>query len=204
MAEENINIEDDAISLDDINGEGEDINVNGIVDYVYERYKRAEDYRETDEDRWLRAYRNYRGLYGPDVQFTEAEKSRVFVKTTKTKTLAAYAQIVDVLFANKKFPITVTSTPVPEGVDDTAHLGIPGEEQLQSPYGFPGDGNELLPGATEATPMSGGAKLGGLKDEYMGANLLSGKARLPNQPEIHPANETARRMEKLIHDQGDW
>ena len=38
----------------------------------------------------------------PDVQFTEAEKSRVFIKVTKTKTLAAYGQIVDVLFANNK------------------------------------------------------------------------------------------------------
>ena len=45
-----------------------------------ERYNRAEDYRQQDEERWLRAYRNYRGLYGPDVQFTEAEKSRVFIK----------------------------------------------------------------------------------------------------------------------------
>ena len=86
MAEEDINIEDDAIALEDINGESEDINVSGLVDFVYEKYKRAENYRENDEDRWLRAYRNYRGLYGPDVQFTEAEKSRVFVKTTKTKT----------------------------------------------------------------------------------------------------------------------
>ena len=88
MAEEEIMIEDDAISLDDLSSseKEEDINTRGIVDYVYDKYSRAEDYRENDEDRWLRAYRNYRGLYGPDVQFTEAEKSRVFVKTTKTKT----------------------------------------------------------------------------------------------------------------------
>ena len=65
----------------------DEFNIGGIVDHVYERYSKAEDYRENDEDRWLRAYRNYRGIYGPDVQFTEAEKSRVFVKTTKTKHL---------------------------------------------------------------------------------------------------------------------
>ena len=173
----------------------------GIVGYILEKYNEAKQARYTHEQRWLKAFKNYRGIYDSSTQFRSTEKSKVFVKITKTKVLAAYGQIVDVLFANKKFPITVTSTPIPEGVDDTAHLGIPGEEQLQSPYGFPGDGNELLPGATEATPMSGGAKLGGLKDEYMGANLLSGKARMPNQPEIHPASETARRMEKLIHDQ---
>ena len=49
------------------------------------------------------------GLYGPDVQFTEAEKSRVFIKVTKTKTLAAYGQIVDVLFSNNNFPISLVS-----------------------------------------------------------------------------------------------
>ena len=81
-----------------------------------EKYYRADDYREQDEQRWLRAYRNYRGLYGSDVQFTEAEKSRVFIKVTKTKTLAAYGQIVDVLFANNKFPLSVEPTELPEGV----------------------------------------------------------------------------------------
>ena len=40
--------------------------------------------------RWLRSYRNYRGIYGSDMSFTEKEKSRVFVKITKTKVLAAF------------------------------------------------------------------------------------------------------------------
>ena len=79
-------------------------------------FKKSEDYRYEDEQRWIRAYRNYRGLYGPDVQFTEAEKSRVFIKITKTKTLAAYGQIVDVLFAGNKFPISIEPTELPEGV----------------------------------------------------------------------------------------
>ena len=62
--------------------------LQAIVRHVMERYQKAEDTRRQDEDRWLQAYRNYRGIYGPDVQFTEAEKSRVFIKVTKTKTLA--------------------------------------------------------------------------------------------------------------------
>ena len=173
----------------------------GIVGYITEKYNEAKNARYTHEQRWLKAFKNYRGIYDSSTQFRSTEKSKVFVKITKTKVLAAYGQIVDVLFANKKFPITITSTPLPEGIDETAHLGVPGEEQLKSPYGFPGDGMELQPGATEATPRQGGANLGGLADEYAGANLQSGKARIPNQPEIHPAQETARRMEKLIHDQ---
>ena len=62
-----------------------------VVSFVQGRFKRAEDVRQQDEQRWLKAYRNYRGLYDPDVQFTETEKSRVFVKVTKTKTLAIWS-----------------------------------------------------------------------------------------------------------------
>jgi len=92
MAEDDIvMIEDEAISLEDVeDSTTEDADVSSIIPFIRERYKRAEDYREQDEQRWLKAYRNYRGLYGPDVQFTESEKSRVFIKVTKTKTLAAY------------------------------------------------------------------------------------------------------------------
>ena len=95
-----------------------------IVSFVQGRFKRAEDVRQQDEQRWLKAYRNYRGLYGPDVQFTETEKSRVFVKVTKTKTLAAYGQIIDVLFGNTSFPLTVNPTKLPDGVAESVHLNL--------------------------------------------------------------------------------
>ena len=85
MAEEDIMMEEDSIALSDTEDSvSEDANINSIIPFVMERYKRSEDYRYQDEQRWLKAYRNYRGLYGPDVQFTEAEKSRVFIKVTKT------------------------------------------------------------------------------------------------------------------------
>ena len=101
MAEEDIPVEIESVSLEDTDDTVEaDAGANNIIPFIMEKYYRADDYREQDEQRWLRAYRNYRGLYGSDVQFTEAEKSRVFIKVTKTKTLAAYGQIVDVLFAN--------------------------------------------------------------------------------------------------------
>jgi hypothetical protein len=118
MAEqEEITLDDDSIALEDSDESNvSDINVSGIIPFVQDLYQRAEDYRNNDEERWLRSYRNYRGLYGSDVQFTEAEKSRVFIKVTKTKTLAAYGQIVDVLFAGNKFPISIEPTVLPEGV----------------------------------------------------------------------------------------
>ena len=146
MAEEEIMIEDDAIALED--GETIEADSSGIIPFIMEKYHRADKYRENDETRWLRAYRNYRGLYGSDVQFTEAEKSRVFIKATKTKTLAAYGQIVDVLFANNKFPLNIEPTELPEGVVADVHFDpaepeqIKNEIDLTSPYGFAGDGKE--------------------------------------------------------------
>ena len=117
MAEEDIPVEIESVSLEDTDDTVvADAGTNNIIPFIMEKYYRADDYREQDEQRWLRAYRNYRGLYGSDVQFTEAEKSRVFIKVTKTKTLAAYGQIVDVLFANNKFPLSVEPTELPEGV----------------------------------------------------------------------------------------
>ena len=90
MAEENeVFIEDEVITLEDSEESViDDADVSAIIPFIMERYKRADDYRQQDETRWLRSYRNYRGIYGSDVQFTEAEKSRVFIKVTKTLILA--------------------------------------------------------------------------------------------------------------------
>jgi len=99
----------EAIGVSDRGPEGTpDNKVGSIVGFVEDKFQRAKSARYYDEQRWLRAYRNYRGIYGPDVQFLETEKSRVFVKVTKTKVLASYGQIVDVLFGSDKFPIGVS------------------------------------------------------------------------------------------------
>ena len=207
MAEEEIMIEDDAIALDDTDDSQEtDSSVSSIIGFIHERYKRAEDYRYQDEKRWLRAYRNYRGLYGPDVQFTEAEKSRVFIKVTKTKTLAAYGQIVDVLFANNKFPLSIEPTELPEGVVEDVHFDTqqqpnqPPSPQGESPYGFNGDGNDLPKGATQKSLLD---KLGPLDEklEPIQDKLKEGPAQTPTAIEFSPAMIAAKKMEKKIHDQ---
>ena len=58
-----------------------------------------------------------------DVQEAEAEKSRVFVKTTKQKHIN-YGQITDVLFAGNKFPLSVEPTELPEGVSESVHIDL--------------------------------------------------------------------------------
>ena len=97
--------------------------LNEVITHVNDAYNKSKDWRQqSDEHRWLQAYRNYRGLYSSDVQFTEAERSRVFIKVTKTKVLAAYGQIIDVLFAKTKFPITIDPTTLPEGVSESVYF----------------------------------------------------------------------------------
>ena len=207
MAEQDeVILEDDSIVLEDTEESTiNDAGISGIIPFVEERYQRAEDYRYNDEERWLRSYRNYRGLYGSDVQFTEAEKSRVFIKVTKTKTLAAYGQIVDVLFAGNKFPISVEPTVLPEGVaadvnfDPNKPEQLKGETSLSSPYGFEGDGQELPKGATAQSLQD---RLGPLKDKLEQIEgLEEGVGKTPTSITLSPAMVAAKNMEKQIMDQ---
>ena len=80
-----------------------------LVGLIRDKFQQAETSKIYDERRWLKAYRNYRGLYGPEMAFRENEKSRVFVKITKTKVLASFGQIIEVLFSQGKFPLGVIS-----------------------------------------------------------------------------------------------
>tara|TARA_Y100000817_G_scaffold84760_1_gene65752 strand:+ start:4561 stop:6687 length:2127 start_codon:yes stop_codon:yes gene_type:complete len=195
-------MEEDAIHLEDAE-ESMDEGISNLIPYINERYKRAEDYRYQDEERWIKAYRNYRGLYGSDVQFTESERSRVFIKITKTKTLAAYGQIVDVLFANHKFPLSIDPTQLPDGVAGDVHFD-PKEtpevsDILDSPYGYAGDGNDLEPGATQQSLME---KLGEYRNKLGDIEgVREGVGQTGSAITVSPALVAAKRMQKKIHDQ---
>ena len=86
-----------------------------LVGIINSRFTDAENSRKQDETRWLSSYENYRGQYNRSVRFRDSEKSRVFVKVTKTKVLAAFGQLVDVIFGTGKFPIGISETKLPEG-----------------------------------------------------------------------------------------
>lgn len=177
-----------------------------IARYVRGQFNKASDARESEETRWLKAYQNYRGVYGPDVQFTETEKSRVFIKITKTKVLAAYGQITEVLFGNNRFPISINPTTLPEGVAETVYLDTnPQTSQLAqqavqgapaAPEGMP----KLLPGETMQELRE---RLGGMKKELepVADKLKEGPGAGPTDVAFHPAQVSAKKMEKKIHDQ---
>ncbi|MAJ81602.1 MAG: hypothetical protein CMF41_01655 [Legionellales bacterium] len=164
---------------------------SGVVGWIEERFTKSNDIRLNDEKRWLQSYRNYRGLYGPEVQFTDHEKSRTFVKITKTKVLAAYAQIVDVLFAGSKFPIGVEAPINSKGIPDAVHFD-PAAQKLDIPSPS-SPRNEIKDRLGAAT-----GKLERIDDQ-----LQPGPGISPSSFTYEPAKESAREMQQRIHDQLD-
>ena len=179
---------------------------NKVADFVLERFSKSKTARFTEEERWISAYRNYRGLYGPDVEFTETEKSQVFVKVTKTKVLAASGQITEVLLGNNKFPITIDRTRLPEGVEDTVHFETNPELDkltdgpVEDPTASPKPRPTLNPGETYTDFLG---RLAGLEEELEPVmdKLVSGPGVTPTAVTFHPADIAAKKMEKKIHDQ---
>jgi hypothetical protein len=191
---------------------------SNLVGIIKGRFQLSEDARRSDESRWLRAYENYRGLYNKSIKFRDSEKSRIFVKITKTKVLAAFGQLVDVIFGTGKFPIGISETKIPEGELANAHLdsqtGAPSIEstigggelpddignRMDNPYevGYEGDGKVLKPGATFNKGIFSDSLESNVEDQ-----LVEGFSPIPTNLELSPAQRAARRMEKLIHDQID-
>jgi hypothetical protein len=187
---------------------------NRFVGLVQDRYASAEQARSADERRWLTAYHNFRGMYNKNIKFRTSEKSKVFVKVTKTKVLAAFGQLIDVIFGTGQFPIGVRETRLPEGIAKYTHLeggagsietSAPSYQEPQedqkpsSPYdvGYEGDGQVLGPGATLSATKDT------LTEAIEQAKLIfkEGASPDPQALERSPAKEAARNMQTLIHDQ---
>jgi len=179
----------------------ENIEYSGLTAFIESQFRRSKDQRLSDEERWLMAYRNYRGLYGPDVQFTDTEKSQTFVKITKTKVLAAYAQIVDVLFAGSKFPIGIEARNTPNNVagevnyDPNAITPEKVEEMAgvqytpKRPIARPDLERDLGPYKAELEPLA--------------EELELGSGSTPSAIFFEPAKRAAQLMERKMHDQLD-
>jgi|TARA_R100001530_G_scaffold125907_1_gene94570 hypothetical protein len=175
----------------------------GLAGYIEEKFFEAEQGKQSAEIRHLRAYRDYRGIYDPETRFRTSEKSRVFIKIAKTKTLAAYGQLIEVIFSGSKFPIGIQATDEPMGIADKAHLPDPAkenqpqDEDLIPPdldVGYAGDGDENAGGRLSRV-------LGGLQSKFGKLDFLPGKGHSPKEPTISPAAMVAQNMEKKIHDQ---
>ena len=179
----------------------ENLDFSGAASFIQGQFRKSKDHRLSDEERWLMAYRNYRGIYGPDVQFTDTEKSQAFVKITKTKVLAAYAQIVDVLFAGSKFPVGIESRKYPNNVAGEVNY---------DPNAITSEKVEEMAGV-QYTPKRPIARpdiekdLGPYKDklEPIADELEMGSGDSPSAVYFEPAKLAAQTMERKMHDQLD-
>lgn len=173
---------------------------SSVVSFVTDKFTRAKTARYNDEQRWLKCYNNFRGIYGPDVQFTETEKSKAFIKITKTKVLAAFGKITEVLFSAKKFPIGIEPTPIPEGVAESVYFD-PKENEVKKKSQEAGINTIARPSIKESIDK----KLGPLKyiQEKLpdDVELKEGVGKTPTSYTFEPAKEAAKYAEKQIQDQ---
>ena len=192
----------DVVALEEANDvEQENLDYSGVASFIESQFRRSKDQRLADEDRWLMGYRNYRGIYGPEVQFTDTEKSQAFVKITKTKVLAAYAQIVDVLFAGSKFPLGIDARKDPNNVagavnyDPNAITPEKVDEKL---------GVDYTPKRAVARPNLE-QELGVYENTLapVEEELQSGAGTTNSSITFEPAKRAAQMMERKMHDQLD-
>ena len=181
-----------------------------LIGFINQKFRYAADNRQSTENNWLDAYRNWRGVYSPDqlkaiaeVESRTPNACKSFLKITKPKVLAAYGQILEILFSSEHFPIGIEPTPVPEGIPEKVHLVPESAPSIKEPtdvYGYPGDGKELPKGATSKSLFNNlSATFGKL---LTGKRIIEGES--PDKaafPELYPAERAARKMEKLMQDQ---
>lgn len=184
---------------------------SAVAQDVETKFQRSKDNRRETENRWLKAYQNFRGRYGEDVKFLDTEISRVFVKVTKTKTLAAYGQLLDVLLGGPQFPISVGPTEKPIGAVEVVHIdptqqgeATPTPEEASQPavdaIGFAGDGNDVVKGESLSERMTRIAqKLLNLGDKEV--EITKGGADKAGSITLNLSKEAARGMTKKIQDQ---
>lgn len=174
--------------------EDQNLKYQGVVSFVKERYQKAKDGRYNDEQRWLKIYKNFRGQNDVATQFSSREKSKAFIKITKTKVLAAYAQVVDILFAGNRFPIGVESSKIPDGIEESVHVD-PKKPMPPTGQGAPANPTIARPDILKS--------LGPLKTqlETVQDKLESGPGRTPTALTWEPAKEAAKRMDAKFQDQ---
>lgn len=174
-----------------------------LVSMIRGKKDQAERSRRPKSDQWIKNLRAVRGMDSQKSLRPETEVADIYVRTTTTKTKAAYAQINEALLSGDKFPVSVMPTPMPEGIAEYAHLKEP--ESPQAPeansldVGFAGDGLELPPGATQETISSiiGSSYSKGLEEEM----FEEGNDATGTGAQISPAKNAALKMEKMIQDQ---
>tara|TARA_X000001316_G_scaffold12134_2_gene5720 strand:+ start:1849 stop:3852 length:2004 start_codon:yes stop_codon:yes gene_type:complete len=95
--------------------EEEQEQLNSLGNILYSKYTEYKDARDDIEDDWIEDLRAFMGQYDPDVLAKiqqKGERSQVFVGLTRTKVLAAFSRITDLLFQPGQKFFTIEPTPI--------------------------------------------------------------------------------------------
>ena len=95
----------------------QDHSVQSLGAHLSATFQEYKDARKETENEWLRDLRQYNGQYEADVlaRLNDAgARSKVFVGLTRTKVMAAYSRIIDLLFQHGDQFFGVEATPVPD------------------------------------------------------------------------------------------
>lgn len=180
--------------------------ISPLAGLIQSKFEQAKMARRPHELRWRNAWMNFRGKPG-STTFISTEKSKAFIKISKTKTIAVYSQMTEVLFPNDTIPIELAASPEPLGAPEYAHIdpedavvdeaGMASEAQGMDFVGYPGDGKDLKPGETISSRVMTWVR------EKVGqmAKIKEGPGTNPNRIILKPAEEAAMYANKRVQDQ---
>lgn len=186
----------------------ENLKYGSFISHIMGKFNKDKEARYFDEQRWLQGYRNFRGLPGPDNEFTATEKSRVFLRMTAMKVNAAYAQITEVLLSDR-FPIGVEATKVPLGIEKNVSFDPKSPENAVA--GNTGPTGPTSSGAPAPAPQTTATiarpsilqALGPIEDKVKDVKdkLVSGIVSTQSAAVWSPAADAAALMNETIQDQ---
>lgn len=181
----------------------EGLPVNPLVAFIKDKLEEADRSRNTKQRQWLDNVKAMRGEDSKPGMRPDSELKSIYVRTTSTKTKAAYSQISEALLGNDNFPISIDPTSRPEGIAEFAHIKQEQEESAapKNPLdvGYAGDGAELAPGATQADMQK---ILGEAYSKKLNPELFEEGIDITGQGvQLQPAKQAARMMQKTIFDQ---
>tara|TARA_R110002096_G_scaffold162983_2_gene330295 strand:+ start:222 stop:2285 length:2064 start_codon:yes stop_codon:yes gene_type:complete len=181
----------------------ETMRMGPLVARVREQLSQADTSRFTAENQWIKNLLAYRGIDSNQAgkndtktEFRSSEEHKPYIRTTTVKTRAAFAQIMESLLQNSRFPLMIEATPVSSGAPNQATNDPQGaESQEDFGIGFEGDGQEMQPGATQDN-------MSWKESDPLYGNMSEGHDKSGGQfAQLSPAGRAAEQMNKLIQDQ---
>lgn len=107
--------EEEFVSDEDLDGQQEQ-ELQSLGHRLKDIFQEYKDARKETENEWLKDLRQYNGQYEPEILARLNDhggaRSKVFVGLTRTKVMAAYSRIVDLLFQHGDLYFAVHPTPI--------------------------------------------------------------------------------------------